>query len=134
MVLTGNSIQNTQDMLAAAKQLSIDYQTHILIKGGHLEGDKMCDLLYSPDHTYYIYEEKKIETKHLHGTGCTLSSAIASYQAKGYSMKESIRHAKEYITHAIIAGKNLNIGHGNGPLWHFPDSVAQICTFCAVVS
>ena len=59
MVLTGNSIQNTQDMLAAAKQLSIDYQTHILIKGGHLEGDKMCDLLYSPDHTYYIYEEKK---------------------------------------------------------------------------
>ena len=134
MVLTGNSIQNTQDMLAAAKQLSIDYQTHILIKGGHLEGDKMCDLLYSPDHTYYIYEEKKIETKNLHGTGCTLSSAIASYQAKGYSMKESIRHAKEYITHAIIAGKNLNIGHGNGPLWHFPDSVAQICTFCAVVS
>ena len=134
MVLTGNSIQNTQDMLAAAKQLSIDYQTHILIKGGHLEGDKMCDLLYSPDHTYYIYEEKKIKTKNLHGTGCTLSSAIASYQAKGYSMKESIRHAKEYITHAIIAGKNLNIGHGNGPLWHFPDSVAQICTFCAVVS
>ena len=134
MVLTGNSIQNTQDMLAAAKQLSIDYQTHILIKGGHLEGDKMCDLLYSPDHTYYIYEEKKIETKNLHGTGCTLSSAIASYLAKGYSMKESIRHAKEYITHAIIAGKDLNIGHGNGPLWHFPDSVAQICTFCAVVS
>ncbi len=95
MVLTGNSIQNTQDMLAAAKQLSIDYQTHILIKGGHLEGDKMCDLLYSPDHTYYIYEEKKIETKNLHGTGCTLSSAIASYQAKRiFDEKESIRHAK----------------------------------------
>ena len=50
--------------------------------------------------------------------------AIASYLAKGYSMKESIRHAKEYITHAIIAGKDLNIGHGNGPLWHFPDSIA----------
>ena len=115
-VLTGNSIQNIQDMLEAAKQLSHSYQTHILIKGGHLEGDQMCDLLYSPDHTYYIYEEKKIESKNLHGTGCTLSSAIASYLAKGYSMKESIRHAKEYITHAIIAGKDLNIGHGNGPL------------------
>lgn len=133
-VLTGKSIQNTQDMLEAAKQLSHSYQTHILIKGGHLEGDQMCDLLYSPDHTYYIYEEKKIESKNLHGTGCTLSSAIASYLAKGYSMKDSICHAKEYITHAIIAGKNLNIGHGNGPLWHFPDSIAQMCTFCAVVS
>lgn len=87
-VLTGNSIQNTQDMLEAAKQLSHSYQTHILIKGGHLEGSQMCDLLYSPDHTYYIYEEKKIESKNLHGTGCTLSSAIASYLAKGYSMKE----------------------------------------------
>ena len=82
----------------------------------------------------YGYEEKKIESKNLHGTGCTLSSAIASYLAKGYSMKESIRHAKEYITHAIIAGKDLNIGHGNGPLWHFPDSIAQMCTFCEVVS
>ena len=133
-VLTGKSIQDTQDMLEAAKQLSDSYQTHILIKGGHLEGDQMCDLLYSPDHTYYIYEEKKIESKNLHGTGCTLSSAIASYLAKGYSMKESIRHAKEYITHAIIAGKDLNIGHDNGPLWHFPDSIAQMCTFCAVVS
>ena len=133
-VLTGKSIQNTQDMLEAAKQLSDSYQIHILIKGGHLEGDQMCDLLYSSDHTYYIYEEKKIESKNLHGTGCTLSSAIASYLAKGYSMKDSICHAKEYITHAIIAGKNLNIGHGNGPLWHFPDSIAQMCTFCAVVS
>lgn len=68
------------------------------------------------------------------GPGVPSPPAIASYLAKGYSMKESIRHAKEYITHAIIAGKNLNIGHGNGPLWHFPDSIAQMCTFCAVVS
>ena len=70
----------------------------------------------------------------LHGTGCTLSSAIATYLAKGYPMRESIQHAKTYITQAIIAGKELNIGHGNGPLWHFPDTVAQMCTFCAVVS
>ncbi|KAB6157488.1 bifunctional hydroxymethylpyrimidine kinase/phosphomethylpyrimidine kinase, partial [Bacteroides xylanisolvens] len=49
-------------------------------------------------------------------------------------MRESIQHAKTYITQAIIAGKELNIGHGNGPLWHFPDTVAQMCTFCAVVS
>ena len=74
------------------------------------------------------------KSHNLHGTGCTLSSAIATYLAKGYPMRESIQHAKTYITQAIIAGKELNVGHGNGPLWHFPDSVAQMCTFCAVVS
>ena len=132
--LSGIPICNEEDMEIAAQKLLALGCRSVLMKGGHLEGDQMCDLLYSPDHTYYIYEEKKIESKNLHGTGCTLSSAIASYLAKGYSMKESIRHAKEYITHAIIAGKDLNIGHGNGPLWHFPDSIAQMCTFCAVVS
>ena len=105
-----------------------------MLKGGHLEGDNMCDLLHTSESIYHIYEEKKIESHNLHGTGCTLSSAIATYLAKGYPMRESIQHAKTYITQAIIAGKELNVGHGNGPLWHFPDSVAQMCTFCAVVS
>ena len=133
-VLTGKSIHNIQDMQAAAKMLTDDYQTNILLKGGHLEGDNMCDLLHTSEFIYHIYEEKKIESHNLHGTGCTLSSAIATYLAKGYPMRESIQHAKTYITQAIIAGKELNIGHGNGPLWHFPDTVAQMCTFCAVVS
>jgi len=133
-VLTGKSIRNIQDMQEAAKVLTDTYQTSVLIKGGHLEGDIMCDLLCTSESIYHIYEEKKIESNNLHGTGCTLSSAIATYLAEGYPMRESIQHAKTYITQAIIAGKNLNIGHGNGPLWHFPDSVAQMCTFCAVVS
>ena len=133
-VLTGKSIHNIQDMQAAAKMLTDDYQTNILLKGGHLEGDNMCDLLHTSEFIYHIYEEKKIESHNLHGTGCTLSSAIATYLAKGYPMRESIQHAKTYITQAIIAGNELNIGHGNGPLWHFPDTVAQMCTFCAVVS
>ena len=111
-----------------------EYQTSVLIKGGHLEGDRMCDLLHTSESIFHIYEEKKIESNNLHGTGCTLSSAIATNLAKGYPLRESIQHAKSYITQAIIAGKDLHIGHGNGPLWHFPDSVAQICTFCAVVS
>ena len=64
-----------------------------------------------------------------------LSSAIATYLAKGYPMRESIQHAKTYITQAIIAGKELNISSMvTVPLWHFPDTVAQMCTFCAVVS
>ena len=133
-VLIGNPIHNIQEMQEAAKLLTEHYHISILVKGGHLEGDNMCDLLHTSEFIYHIYEEKKIESHNLHGTGCTLSSAIATYLAKGYPMRESIQHAKTYITQAIIAGKELNIGHGNGPLWHFPDTVAQMCTFCAVVS
>ena len=109
-------------MQTAAKMLTDDYQTNILLKGGHLEGDNMCDLLHTSEFIYHIYEEKKIESHNLHGTGCTLSSAIATYLAKGDPMRESMQHAKTYITQAFIAGKELNIGQGNGPLWLFPDS------------
>lgn len=133
-VLTHKEIHSKEDMQEAAYTLHKEYQTNVLIKGGHLTGDYVCDLLYTCDNTYYIYEEKKIESRNLHGTGCTLSSAIATYLSKGYSLQEAIRHAKTYITQAIIAGKDLNIGHGNGPLWHFPDSVAQKCAFCAIES
>lgn len=133
-VLTGKKIQNIQDMQWAAKQLTDEFQTGFLIKGGHLKSDKMCDLLHTADYIYHIYEEEKVETTNLHGTGCTLSSAIATYLAKGCPMREAIQQAKAYITQAIIAGKDLHIGHGNGPLWHFPDSIAQKCTFCAIVS
>ncbi len=107
-VLTGKSIHNIEDMQAAAKMLTDDYQTNILLKGGHLEGDNMCDLLHTSESTIYMRE--KNESHNLHGTGCTLSSAIATYLAKGYPMRESIQHAKTYITQAIIAGKELNIG------------------------
>lgn len=133
-VLTGKKIRTIQDMQEAAKRLTEEYQTSILIKGGHLEGDKMYDLLHTADYTYYIYKEQKIETTNLHGTGCTLSSAIATLLSKGYPMSEAIRNAKDYITQTILAGKDLHVGHGNGPLWHFPDSIAQIRTFCAVIS
>lgn len=133
-VLTGKNIHNIQEMQEAAKELTDEYQTSILIKGGHLEGDMMCDLLHTSEYIYHIYKEKKIETTNLHGTGCTLSSAIATYLAAGHPMREAIQHAKTYITQAILAGKDLHVGHGNGPLWHFPDSVAQKCTFCAIVS
>ena len=103
-----------------------DFHTNILIKGGHLEGDVMFDLLHTAKSAHHIYKEKKIESNNLHGTGCTLSSAIATCLAKGYPMEESVRCAKAYITRAIMAGKDLHIGHGNGPLWHFPDSIAQM--------
>lgn len=119
-VLTGKNIHNVQEMQEAAKKMADDYRISILIKGGHLEGEKMCDFLYTPEHLRYTYEKKKIDSGNLHGTGCTLSSAIATNLAKGYPMQEAVLHAKTYITQTIIAGKELHIGHGNGPLWHFP--------------
>ena len=125
-VLTGKSIRDIREMQEAARILTDDFHTNILIKGGHLEGDVMFDLLHTAESAYHIYKEKKIESNNLHGTGCTLSSAIATCLAKGYPMEESVRCAKAYITQAIIAGRDLHIGHGNGPLWHFPDSIAQM--------
>ena len=122
-VLCARSVTSPEEMLHAAQELATLYQTSILVKGGHLPGEDMCDVLYSADDKSAIYKGKKIESRNLHGTGCTLSSAIATQLAKGNSSNEAIREAKRYIEQAIAAGRDLNIGQGNGPLWHFPDSM-----------
>ncbi|WP_347079152.1 bifunctional hydroxymethylpyrimidine kinase/phosphomethylpyrimidine kinase, partial [Bacteroides uniformis] len=67
-----------------------------------------------------LYSNPKIESRNLHGTGCTLSSAIATFLAGSSKLDEAVCKAKEYIGTAINRGKNMDIGHGNGPLWHFP--------------
>lgn len=92
-----------------------------LTKGGHAEGEEMTDILWLADEKREIsFSSKRIATKNLHGTGCTLSSAIASFLAKGLSLEDAISKAKDYIQQAIEGGKDLNIGHGNGPLWGNP--------------
>ena len=122
--LTGQPIATPEEMKQAARKLSDTFDTSVLVKGGHLPGEEMCDVLYASGNTY-IYKEKKIESNNLHGTGCTLSSAIATYLAKGYPLDEAVRRSKTYVSHAILAGKDLAIGKGNGPLWHFPAQDAQ---------
>ncbi len=119
-VLTDTSISTLDEMKQAARMLTERYGFSVLLKGGHLAGDEMCDVLHTADHTYYIYKEQRIETGHLHGTGCTLSSAIAARLAAGCSLPEAVEQAKAYVTQAIREGKDLGIGQGNGPLWHFP--------------
>ena len=79
----------------------------------------MCDVLYDGKELN-IFGGRRIHSANLHGTGCTLSSAIATFLAQGSSLYEAVEQAKEYISYAIEAGKNLCIGQGNGPLWHFP--------------
>ena len=87
-----------------------------LLKGGHAEGDKMTDELHLPGGQVYQFVTTKINSRNLHGTGCTLSSAIASCLAQGSSLPESVKKAKEFITAAIRRSANNHIGHGPGPL------------------
>lgn len=113
--LTGISVKDKGNMKKAAEMLSERVRGGVLVKGGHLEG-KAADLLYYGG-KFTIFETDRIISSNTHGTGCTLSSAIACGLAQGLSMEESVKNAKAYITRAIEAG--LDLGKGNGPLYHF---------------
>lgn len=87
-----------------------------LIKGGHADSDMMTDILHMPDGITRQYTTPRIRTRNLHGTGCTLSSAIASYLALGHTLPQAVALAKDYITSAIQRSVDIHIGSGNGPL------------------
>lgn len=119
-ILTGHELNTVEDMEKHAEVLSQTLRCSVLIKGGHLEKGGMCDVLYdATEKQCFRYHAPKIESHNLHGTGCTLSSAIATKLSQGHSMKEAIALAKDYVTKAIDAAKDMHIGHGHGPLWHF---------------
>ncbi len=113
-VLSNIKINSSDDMIKAAKIISKKYKGAILIKGGH-ELNTANDLLFKDGEYEWFYGER-INNPNTHGTGCTLSSAIASNLAKGYTLSESVKNAKEYISGALKA--NLNLGKGSGPLNH----------------
>ena len=119
-VLLGNSLKDEDEMKKGAELLGKTYRCSVLIKGGHLENNEMCDILYdATEGRCFRYHAPKIESHNLHGTGCTLSSAIATKLSQGHPLKEAIALAKDYVTKAIDASKNMHIGNGHGPLWHF---------------
>lgn len=113
-VLSGLNIDSPKDMLAAAEKIGEKIKGAVLIKGGHFS-ENANDLLFYRGEAVWFNNEH-IENPNTHGTGCTLSSAIACGLAAGYSIEESVRRAKEYITGAIAYG--LDLGRGNGPLNH----------------
>ena len=113
-VLTGMEVKTTEDMIEAAKRISEEYHCAVLCKGGHQLNDAN-DLLYA-DGTYRWFNGKRINNPNTHGTGCTLSSAIASNLAKGFSLEESVERAKDYISGALAA--MLDLGKGSGPMDH----------------
>ncbi len=114
-VLCGRAIKSKENMLSAAEAIVGEIKRPVLIKGGHLE-DCADDLLYSVSGEIHWFTSAKIENRNTHGTGCTLSSAIACNLALGYSMEQSIKNAKEYLSGALLDG--LDLGHGSGPLNH----------------
>ena len=113
-ILTGMTIQNEADMIQAAKNISETYHCAVLCKGGHSINDAN-DLLYS-DGNYRWFYGKRINNPNTHGTGCTLSSAIAANLAKGYNLETSVERAKNYISGALSA--MLDLGAGSGPMDH----------------
>lgn len=110
------SIENISEMKKAARRIHQLGAKHVLIKGGHLSSDqKAIDLLYD-GFTYYSVSSDRIDTKHIHGTGCTYSAAIAAELAKGNDLQKAVNKAKHYITCAIR--HSLAIGSGIGPTNH----------------
>ena len=113
-VLTGMKIKSAEDMIRAAEQISKEYDCAVLCKGGHQLNDAN-DLLWR-DGGYKWFQGKRINNPNTHGTGCTLSSAIASNLAKGFDLDTSVERAKKYISGALAA--MLDLGKGSGPMDH----------------
>jgi hydroxymethylpyrimidine kinase/phosphomethylpyrimidine kinase len=113
-VLSGIKIATKDDMIEACRKINAECGCSVLIKGGH--NDTNCDDVLLHNGEVIIFQMQKIDNPNTHGTGCTLSSAIACNLAKGMTVPEAVKRAKEYITGAIRSG--LDLGHGRGPLDH----------------
>ena len=113
-------INNLEDMHQAARDLANLGTRSVLIKGGHLKAHDATDILYiGREDRFVVLQGDRIETRNNHGTGCTLSSAVASFLARGFSLEEASRSAKEYLMGSIRAGAEYEIGQGSGPPHHF---------------
>lgn len=119
MRLTGHAAPRGDDDLAAmARALHALGARAVLVKGGHLDGDEARDLLFADGETR-VYVAPRVATRNSHGTGCTLSSAIAAFVARGLPLADAIGAAKDYLTGALRASEALSVGHGHGPVNHF---------------
>jgi len=119
-LLIGHEI-TIDNIEASAKEIGDKFSVSVLLKGGHLTlEDEMTDVLYSKDEDkLVIINHKSVDTNHTHGTGCSLSSSIATHLALGETLEESVRNACTYLNGAIYAGKDKLLGKGNGPVHHF---------------
>jgi hydroxymethylpyrimidine/phosphomethylpyrimidine kinase len=110
--------QDVEGMRRAGAALLARGANAVLVKGGHLDGDEACDLLVSAAGVR-TFTAPRVATRNTHGTGCTLSSALAALLAKGLSLEDAVAGAKDYLTGALRAAGRLDVGHGHGPVHHF---------------
>lgn len=119
-ILLGHQLTCQDELPAAAQELAEKCKTSVLLKAGHLKEERLTDVLYDYEtaRIYYL-PSKRIYSRNTHGTGCTLSSAVASFLARGNNLPTAVKHGKQYISVAIQAGTAYKIGHGFGPVHHF---------------
>lgn len=122
-LLLGENITHQDQLEEAAIQLSKLYEGNrvsVMLKAGHLDNNQLTDIFYNAENDTVTYlEAEKIDTVNTHGTGCTLSSAIAAWLAKGADLDDAVIKGKEYLNEALKKGANLKIGKGHGPVHHF---------------
>ncbi|MCD0489899.1 bifunctional hydroxymethylpyrimidine kinase/phosphomethylpyrimidine kinase [Pedobacter sp. MC2016-14] len=120
-LLAQMDIEHVEDMKNAAVKILMSGVNAVLIKGGHLKGSELIDIYRDKDGNERTFSSTAIESLNTHGTGCSLSSAIASYVALGHDMEAAIAKAKTYVHQAIYQGIDVKTGKGHGPLNHFFD-------------
>ena len=119
-ILAGTRIASQEDLPRVARALSCGGRVSVLMKAGHLTDDSLVDIFDNAEEdTMLELPSKRVHTPNTHGTGCTLSSAFASFLAQGLGLDDAARAAKDYINSAIVSGSKYTIGHGHGPVDHF---------------
>ena len=119
--IAGMEMTTADDVNEVAQRILSLGCNAVLMKGGHFSDGAMTDRLYLSDGSCHEYKGRHVDTANTHGTGCTLSSAIASHLALGHSLPDAVAAAKDYLQHALEAGANVEIGAGHGPVNHFFD-------------
>ena len=117
-LLLQQPIPSVEALSASAHALVAQGARAVLLKGGHLPGDQVVDVLARPGATDLVLKSARIASRNTHGTGCTLSSAIAAHLALGETLDGAVKAARAYIVSAIEAGASVQVGHGHGPLNH----------------
>lgn len=119
-ILLGRTISSQDELPAVARALSFDRRVSVLLKAGHLHDEELIDVFYNAESDEIVpLRSQRLATRNTHGTGCTLSSAVASFLAQGLALNDAVVAAKEYIHAALVAGSEYEIGRGHGPVHHF---------------
>lgn len=124
-LLVGQALKSAQDMEQAALALLAKGARAVLLKGGHLPGDTVIDLLMTGSGEKFWMQAARIHSANTHGTGCTLSSAMAAHLALGASLLDAVQHARTYVREALLSGAQVRTGQGSGPLNHGHAPVAM---------